>query len=139
MKYFIFLSLFVYSFSLQSQSILGQWVTIDDYSNKEKAIVEIYQNKGEYFAKIVKSFISNDDARCVSCEGDKKNTPIKGLVFIEGLSEDGDEYNGGTILDPETGKVYKCYVKLVNENKLEVRGYLGFSFLGRTQYWKRKE
>jgi len=51
--------------------------------------------------------------------------------------KDGDEYNSGTILDPENGETYKCYVELVSESKLKVRGYIGFSLFGRTQYWIR--
>jgi len=55
------------------------------------------------------------------------------------VQKDGDEFNGGTILDPENGKTYKCYLELLSKNKLKVRGFLGFSVFGRTQYWIRKE
>ncbi|MCB0468882.1 MAG: DUF2147 domain-containing protein, partial [Aequorivita sp.] len=51
--------------------------------------------------------------------------------------KDGDEYNDGTIMDPNNGKVYKCYIELDGPNKLDVRGYIGFSLLGRTQTWTR--
>ncbi len=61
------------------------------------------------------------------------------MIIIEGLKKDGDEYNGGAITDPESGNVYKCYLELVENNKLKVRGYIGFSLLGRTQYWLRKQ
>ena len=59
------------------------------------------------------------------------------MIVIETLMKDGDEYNSGTILDPENGETYKCYVELVSESKLKVRGYIGFSLFGRTQYWIR--
>ena len=59
------------------------------------------------------------------------------MVIIDGLSEDGDEWNDGKILDPKTGKIYKCYISLEDENKLKVRGYIGFALLGRTQYWHK--
>ena len=72
-------------------------------------------------------------------KGSKKGQKIKGLVIIEDIKKDGDEYNDGTILDPENGKEYKCYLELEEPNKLKVRGYLGFSLLGRTQYWIRKK
>ena len=61
------------------------------------------------------------------------------MVIIENLKENKDEFDGGTILDPESGDIYKCYLKLVENNKLKVRGFIGFSLLGRTQYWLRKE
>ncbi|GIS21656.1 MAG: hypothetical protein CM15mP122_1620 [Bacteroidota bacterium] len=44
---------------------------------------------------------------------------------------------GGTILDPKSGKIYDCYISLEDDNTLKVRGFLGFSLLGRTQIWKR--
>ncbi|WP_185781473.1 DUF2147 domain-containing protein [Croceivirga lutea] len=122
-----------------AQTIEGQWETIDDTTNEKKALIEIYETNDKYYAKIVKSYISDKDAVCLECKGDKKNAPIPGLVIIEGLEEDGDEYNGGTILDPENGKTYKCYVELASDDKLKVRGYLGFALIGRTQYWVRKK
>jgi uncharacterized protein (DUF2147 family) len=60
-----------------------------------------------------------------------------GLIFIKGLTKDGEEYSGGKILDPKNGKLYKCYITLEGNDKLKVRGYIGISLLGRTQYWKR--
>jgi len=77
------------------------------------------------------------DRQCTECEGSDKDKPILGMVIINGLEKDGDTWEDGTILDPESGKVYKCYITLENKNKLKVRGYIGFSLLGRTQYWSR--
>lgn len=68
---------------------------------------------------------------------DYKTGPILDIVIINGLEKDGDTWEDGTIFDPETGKVYKCYITLENKNRLKVRGYIGFSLLGRTQYWNR--
>ena len=65
------------------------------------------------------------------------NQPIEGLVIVRGLSKDGDEWNDGKILDPKNGKLYKCYITLEEENKLKLRGYIGFSLIGRTEYWNR--
>jgi len=140
MKRFYFLAiLFAIVSQSQAQSILGQWETYDDKTNEKKAIIEIYKQEDAYFAKIVKNFVRDEDAVCEKCEGDKKNHPIIGLVIIENLKENKDEFDGGTILDPESGDIYKCYLKLVENNKLKVRGFIGFSLLGRTQYWLRKE
>ncbi|MEN9656287.1 MAG: hypothetical protein RL311_1258, partial [Bacteroidota bacterium] len=69
--------------------------------------------------------------------GDDKNKPILGLNIIKGLSKDGAEYNSGEILDPKNGKLYKCALSLESKDKLKVRGYIGFSLIGRTQYWYR--
>lgn len=121
-----------------AQTITGEWETYDDVTQEKKALIEIYETQGRYFAKIVKSYISDQNAVCDNCKGTKKGKPIAGLVIIENLKEDGDEFNGGTIMDPENGKTYKCYLELMDDGKLKVRGYIGFSLLGRTQYWRRK-
>jgi len=61
-----------------------------------------------------------------------------GLVFLRGLAADGGEYTGGTIMDPNNGKVYKCKLEVVEGGtKMKVRGFLGVSLLGRTQIWHR--
>ncbi len=121
-----------------SQNVLGKWKTIDDVTGKEKSIIEIYQKNGKVYAKILKLLTPGDENKvCDECEGDNKGKPIVGMVIINGLSKDDEEWNGGTILDPKNGKVYKCYITLEQKNKLKVRGYIGFSLIGRTQYWYR--
>ena len=126
------------SFTLNGQTIIGQWETYDDKTKEKTAVIEIYQTDNLYFGKIVKSFSLEKNALCENCKGINKNKPIIGLVVIENIKKDGNEFNGGTVLDPDNGETYKCNLKLIN-NKLEVRGYLGFSLFGRTQYWVRKE
>jgi uncharacterized protein (DUF2147 family) len=138
MKKLLLLLVLLISANSFGQTILGQWETTDDKTGEKKALIEIYQKGDQYFAKILDSYISEEGKLCDRCKGSKKNQPIQGLVIIEGLEKDGDEFNGGTILDPENGKTYKCYLELVDKSKLKVRGYLGVSLLGRTQYWTRK-
>jgi uncharacterized protein (DUF2147 family) len=46
-------------------------------------------------------------------------------------------WKGGTIYDPDNGKLYKCKMTLTEPKRLEVRGYIGFSFIGRTVVWTR--
>jgi len=124
--------------SLQAQSVVGKWKTIDDETGAAKSIVEIYQNNGKVYGKVVQILEKEkEDKLCVECKGDQKNKPIKGMVIISGLSKNDDEWDGGKILDPSSGKEYKCTISLENENKLKIRGYVGFSLLGRTQYWTR--
>ncbi len=139
MKYFYLLFITILSYTSYGQSITGQWETFDDKTKNKKAVIEIYKENNLFFAKIVKSYVSAENALCKTCKGKNKNKPVIGLVIIESIKKNGNEFNDGTILDPENGKTYKCYLELVNNNKLKVRGYLGFSLFGRTQYWTRKE
>ena len=138
MKQLFLLLLVTLSLTAKSQTIIGQWETYDDKTNVKKALIEIYKTDDMYFAKIVEKYIGEKNSVCKECEGDKKDKPMIGLVIIEDIKKDGKEYNDGTILDPESGDVYSCYLKLVDDNKLKVRGYMGVALLGRTQYWIRK-
>lgn len=127
-------------FIMVAQSVTGTWKTIDDVTGNEKSIVEIYEEDGKIYAKVLKLLTPGDENKvCDKCSGDNKDKPIAGMTVINGLSKDGDEWNGGTILDPKNGKEYKCYIVFENDNKLKIRGYIGFSLIGRTQYWYRAE
>ncbi len=138
MKKTLLLFALLFAIVSHSQSILGKWKTIDDETGNERSIVEIYEADGKIYAKIVKLLIKSEENRvCENCKGANKNKPLKGLIVIDGLKKDGNEWNGAKILDPKTGNEYKCYITLEDPNKLKVRGYLGFALLGRTQYWYR--
>lgn len=120
----------------------GLWQTIDDKSGKPRSLIRINQHHGQYTAVIEKGLLATDqaDAVCSKCTDARKDQPIIGMIIATGLSKNGKQYDGGEILDPENGKVYQCKMTL-NEtgDALEVRGYIGFSLLGRSQIWKRIE
>lgn len=124
--------------SATAQDIFGKWKTIDDETGREKSIVEIYREDGKVFGKVVK-ILNKDrqDAACDKCKGAKKDKPILGMVIIEDMEKDGEEYSGGSILDPNKGKEYRCklWVDEDDPNKLNVRGYVAFFY--RTQNWFR--
>ncbi len=121
------------------ESPVGRWKTIDDASKKEKSVVEIWEEGGKLFGKITQLLdtLPNDpNPKCVKCEGELKDQPMIGMKIMWDLKKDGSEWSGGRILDPENGKTYKVYLALEDGGKkLKVRGYVGFSLLGRTQYW----
>lgn len=132
----ITISLFFLTSSI-AQSVIGKWKSVDDDSGKVVGIVNIYEEKGKIYGTVEEITLEADrNKRCTNCTGEDKNKPILGLTVIKGLVKDGDEYYGH-ILDPKYGKLYKCYIRLESPNKLKVRGYIGFSLLGRTQYWHR--
>lgn len=125
----------------QSASPVGKWKTIDDETKQPKSIVEISETQGKLSGKIVQLFRKPEEdqnPKCDKCTGDKKDQPILQMEIIEGMTQDGDVWSGGHILDPKNGKTYKCKIKVVDGGKkLEVRGFIGFSLLGRTQVWER--
>ena len=120
---------------------VGTWKTYDDHTGALHGLVAITEAGGELQGRILKSY---DPAKpnpvCDHCEGERKGQPVIGMVFLWGLRKDGDTYRGGYILDPDNGKVYKAKLQLADGGrKLEVRGFIGFSLLGRTQTWVRAE
>jgi uncharacterized protein (DUF2147 family) len=117
----------------------GLWKTIDDKTGKAKSFIKIWIKDGKLYGKITKLINpSEEDPLCDKCEGALHNKPVIGMTIMKGLTQDGDEWNGGRILDPESGKTYKCLIEVQNSGKrLKVRGYIGFSLLGRTQHWYR--
>ena len=60
-----------------------------------------------------------------------------GLTILQGLKYGDGIWKDGKIYDPESGKTYSCELKLKNNNILEVKGYLGFSWVGRTVEWTK--
>ena len=121
---------------------VGTWKTIDDETGKPKSIVKITDEGGELKAAVVEVLQSDDGPNpiCRKCDGERKDQPVEGMTIMWGVHKDGDVWDGGKILDPKTGKVYK--VKLqpsADGSKLTVRGYIGFSLLGKTQEWQRQD
>ena len=78
-------------------------------------------------------------ALCKKCDGERKDKPIEGMNIMWGVHQDDDVWSGGHILDPKTGKVYKVKLSMLDGGqKLNVRGYIGFSWVGRSQQWERQ-
>jgi uncharacterized protein (DUF2147 family) len=120
----------------------GVWQQVDD-TGKVGAFVTVTEEGGVFVGRLSRLFLDpSDDPNpiCSQCTGDKLNRPLLGLIFIEGMEQSGLEYDGGTILDPETGKVYSASMSLSpNGARLTVRGYLGLPIFGRSQTWIRVE
>jgi uncharacterized protein (DUF2147 family) len=121
----------------------GLWKTIDDNTGKPRGLVRIMEVNGEYQGKVEKIFPKpgeDADPKCEKCDGARHNQPVIGMTILWGLTKQGDEYQGGAILDPESGNVYRARMKLDGEGeKLNVRGFIGVALLGRTQTWVRNE
>lgn len=120
----------------------GLWKTIDDKTGKPRSLIRIHDHNGEYSAVVEKGLLETDTGEkvCDKCTDERKGQKIIGMTIAKGLKKNGNKYDGGEILDPDNGKIYKCKMTLDESgNKLEVRGYIGFSLLGRSQIWHRVE
>jgi uncharacterized protein (DUF2147 family) len=120
-------------------SVQGLWKTTDDKTHQPRGVVHIYQEHGEFFGKIVSSFDPKEAREvCSPCSGALHNKPIIGLVILRDMRQNGNEFSGGTIVDPETGEAYRCKMTLEDGGtRLTVRGYVGVALFGRTQVWTR--
>ncbi len=120
------------------QSPIGTWKTIDDETKQAKSYVEIFEKDGKLYGKVIMILTKGkENAKCTDCTGALKNKPIVGMQILSGLKKDGKEWNGGKIIDPNNGKEYKAKMSLNGSDKLDVRGYIGISLVGRTQTWQR--
>jgi uncharacterized protein (DUF2147 family) len=55
---------------------------------------------------------------------------LTGLKFKDG------KFTDGKIYDPTSGQTYSCKAWIEN-GKLNLRGFIGFSLLGKTASWRR--
>ena len=116
------------------------WNTIDDKTKQPKAVVKFSEeSNGILNASIQKVVTPGEENACTKCEGAYHNKSLKGLTIVKGLKNvGGNNYDGGSILDPKTGKTYKLKGTLTEGGKkLELRGFIGVSALGRNQTWVR--
>ena len=129
--------------TLAQMTPVGTWHTTDEKTKELKSEVQITEAGGVLTGKVTKLLRkeAKQDAVCDECTDDRKGKPMLGLEIIRGAKKaDGkDVWEGGNILDPENGKVYSAKMSLAEDGKkLNVRGFLGISLLGRTQTWVRE-
>ncbi|AHM59166.1 hypothetical protein D770_04495 [Flammeovirgaceae bacterium 311] len=122
----------------RADDILGTW-----WNAEKTSKIEVYKNGNKYFGKIIHLETPNDDQGKPRVDKDNpdaklRNRPLMGLVILKGLEYDEDgEFEDGEIYDPKSGKTYSANAKLVGKDKLDLRGYVGISLIGRTSTWTR--
>ncbi len=124
-----------------AQSAVGVWKTVDDATGEAKSHIQIYEQDGKLYGKVIKFLRANADPNtvCDDCKGAKKGQKVMGMVIVEDLEPYKDYWKDGTILDPENGKEYGCSIwfeKEGNTDELSVRGK-HWTGLYRTQLWYR--
>jgi len=121
---------------------VGSWHTIDDKTGEIKSLVVITESNGVLSGHVDKLLRKDADQKavCDKCTDDRKDKPVLGLEIIRAAkkAEGKDVWEGGNIVDPDNGTVYKLKLTPIDGGKkLEVRGFIGFALLGRTQTWVR--
>ena len=127
------------AWAAEDDQLLGVW-----WNHEKDAHIEIYKCGDEYCGKIVWLKTPEENG---APKKDKNNPdeslrgrPLKGLNVLKGFvfKEEGS-WDDGTIYNPRDGKTYSCYLKMLEDGRLKVRGFIGISLIGKTQYWERFE
>jgi uncharacterized protein (DUF2147 family) len=132
----------------QADRVVGIYLAIDDEDNPNSQVEITRDAKGKFSGKIVWLKDPLDDDGSPKLD-DKNPDPkhhtrkIMGLRILNDFTYDkkDNEWSGGTIYSPKTGKTYKCYLKFEDDGRLKVRGYIGSSWmgLGKTVYWVKED
>lgn len=120
-----------------ADDIIGVWL-----NSSGEGRIEIYKEGNKYFGRIAWLKKPNDAKGNPKLDANNpdesmRSKPLLGSTILRNFNYDKGEWNGGRIYDPQNGKDYKCYMKLKDPKTLSVRGYIGFSLLGRTEVWTR--
>jgi uncharacterized protein (DUF2147 family) len=131
---------FAASAAMAQMNPVGLWQTIDDKDGTPKSEIRIVENAGVVSGKIERDLSpkAKPEDICTECKDDRKDQPITGLELIRGLkkTEGKNVWEGGTIVEPSSGKVYKMTMTPIEGGKkIEMRGYIGPFY--RTQIWNR--
>ena len=118
-------------------SATGLWRTIDDSTGKARGLVRITEVSGQFQGGLEKTFPQpgeDPNPKCDKCSGSRRNQPVIGMTILWGMTKQGEEYQGGEVLDPENGKIYRAKMKLEDGGKtLHVRGFIA------SLYWVERK
>lgn len=134
----IVLTVVLCSFATEPQDdILGMWA-----NGSDKGRIVIYKEKGKYYGKIVWLYQPNDKNGLPKIDKNNpdasvRSKPLLGLVMLRDFTYKDGEWTGGKIYNPDDGKEYKAYMKMKDQKTLSVRGYIGFSWIGKTEIFNR--
>lgn len=127
-------------FAQDANKVLGVWLTQD--GDSKVTISEDSNGKINGSITWLKDPLKDGKPKVDDKNPDKKlqSRPVLGLNLLEGFKYDksGDKWVDGKIYDPKSGKTYKCLMWFDDApNKLSVKGYIGFSIIGREVVWTR--
>ena len=138
-RYFVLLAMALSTAAQAQMTPVGTWHSIDDATGKPKAEIIIRDSGGVLVGKVERSLQApSAEPLCNLCTDDRKGQPKIGMEIIRGAQRSGADavWEGGTIVDPENGKVYKLRLTPQDGGKtLQVRGYIGPFY--RNQHWQR--
>jgi uncharacterized protein (DUF2147 family) len=123
--------LFTATLFAQTDPILGKWE-----NPSAEGRIEIYKKGDKFFGKLY--WIKDAEKKDTKNPNEVlRKRLIQGTEILTNFTKNRDTYSGGEIYDPKSGKTYSCKMTLKGNDKLDIRGYVGISIMGRTETWKR--
>ena len=129
----------VFASAQTNADVVGEW-----FNAEKDAVITIFEDEATLSGKITWMKFPNDE------KGNPKSDPLNpdeslqsrarlGMVMMNSFAHiEGNVWDNGELYDPKKGKTYSGKITLTNKNTLDLRGYLGFSFIGRSSTWTRK-
>jgi Uncharacterized protein conserved in bacteria (DUF2147) len=122
------------------QTAAGLWQKTDD-GKPVIWVLMIDHHDGMFEGIMAKKFAKPgvpETVTCSKCTDDRKDAQVLGISFIRDMKRNGLEYEGGNILDPRDGQVWRAKLTLSPDGQqLTLRGYVLTPILGKDDVWQR--
>lgn len=135
----IFTLLFISKLTFAQDITQGTW-----YNEEKSGKIQFYKQGDKIFGKIVwlQDPTENGKQRTDKQNPDEKlrSRPLVGLINLKNFKQTNKStWEEGEVYDPKNGKTYSCKMTLASPTRLDVRGFIGISIIGRTSHFTKAD
>ena len=135
----LFLVISIFAFAQTNADLVGQW-----YNAKDDIVVTLFEDREMVSGKVTWMKFPNDENGNLKIDLLNPDESLRdrsriGMLMMYNLTHiAGNIWDNGSLYIAEKGKIYSGMMKLKNQNTLNIRGYIGFSFFERySSTWTR--